>query len=71
MDQPSTDDRIRRRRRSTKPPLKIVSDLPDNVPVTQAEIDLFISFMGDRIEQILRSARVAQAGAGQPTEPTD
>jgi len=35
------------------------------VPVTQAEIELFIFFMGDRIEQILRSARAEQLGSAE------
>lgn len=73
MDDPRTDDRPRRRRRSTKPPLKITSDLPDDLPVTDAEVRLMIWFMGDRIRRILEGRGINQPDAKeyQPMEELD
>jgi hypothetical protein len=34
---------------------RLVSDLPDTVPVTEREIDLLLSLLGDRISEILDS----------------
>lgn len=46
MNDPSTDQQPRRRRRAAKLPLRIVSDISPDTPVTQAEIDLIIAMLG-------------------------
>jgi hypothetical protein len=53
MDDRRPDNRTRRRRNTpttakvkSKTPLKVISDLPSNLPVTEAEVRLVVAMLG-------------------------
>ena len=63
MDQPSIDLRPRRRRRSSEPYFRIISELPDKLPLTEAEVRLFVALLGGRdgARRILEGGEITQA----------